>query len=74
MNDAAVGLVVEPPIGYRCAMPPTRRWTDRTWRRRRFRLAIYEKCGQITSWGSALCCWAPMAHGLAMSFGGGGGL
>jgi hypothetical protein len=31
-------------------------------------VAIYEKCGQITSWGSALGCWALMAHGFGDEF------
>ena len=67
MDDAALGLAVsgmpDPPdwVSVRNASDPQMDGPDLATETAQA-AAIYEKYGQITSWGSALACWALIAH------------
>jgi len=67
MDDAALGLaladVAKPPhwVSVRNASDPQMSGPDLATEKAQA-AAIYEKYGQITSWGSALACWALIAN------------
>ena len=72
MDDAALGLALadatSPPewLSVRNASDPQMDGPDLATETAQA-AAIYEKYGQITSWGSALVCWALIANRAAKS-------